>query len=505
MKPDPRSIRAATALLLVLLAALVVAPAARAADTWRLEREEWYVLEMGGGPAGWLRQATERDDAGRYRTVNATRLRVGRGATTLEITMESAFVETEAGEPVAIRSIVRQSQQSVESEWIFEDEQVRAITLQGGRTLETELPLPEGVWLPPAAAQRYWLERAEAGAERIEFRTISPDNGIEPVHVVQTRLREEMATVGDRTIPVTVWSVETSTLPGVTATSRYSADGWMIDERAPIPGLGDVRTHLATEAEARKAAGGAAPELMVRTFVEVEPPIERARSTVRAVYRIRMDAGKLPALPSAGAQRVEVDEDGVAATVRVDVRDPSAATEAEIADPAWLAPSTMVDGTDELIVKLARRAAREAGEDPAARAEALRAFAHRFITGKNLDSAFATASEVARTRQGDCSEHGVLLCALLRAEGIPGRVATGLVYADAFAGERDIFGWHMWTQALIDGRWIDLDATIPGPYDAAHLLVGTSALAEGGGIGELAAVVSMMGNLSVEVVELEHR
>ena len=45
---------------------------------------------------------------------------------------------------------------------------------------------------------------------------------------------------------------------------------------------------------------------------------------------------------------------------------------------------------------------------------------------------------------------GVLLAAMLRAAEIPSRVAVGVIYVERFAGERDVFGYHMWTQALID-------------------------------------------------------
>ena len=138
--------------------------------------------------------------------------------------------------------------------------------------------------------------------------------------------------------------------------------------------------------------------------------------------------------------------------------------------------------------------------DTLARADAIRDFAHRHVSAKSLDTAFATASETARTRTGDCSEHGVLLCAMLRAEGIPARVATGLVYVDQFAGESDIFGWHMWTQALIDGEWVDFDATLDGRYDAAHILTGVSALSEGAGTRDMMAVLQLMGNLEVEIL-----
>ena len=59
---------------------------------------------------------------------------------------------------------------------------------------------------------------------------------------------------------------------------------------------------------------------------------------------------------------------------------------------------------------------------------------------------------------------------MLRADGIPARVASGLVYADGFLGSRDIFGWHMWTQALIDGVR-EFNASIMGNADSEPLSV----------------------------------
>ena len=104
-----------------------------------------------------------------------------------------------------------------------------------------------------------------------------------------------------------------------------------------------------------------------------------------------------------------------------------------------------------------------------------------------------------RSHEGDCSEHGVLLAAMLRAEGIPSRVASGLVWMDGL----DAFGWHMWTQAFIDGQWIDLDATLRVPFTVGHILVATSALEDGDGQRELLALLGLLGNLEVEVVRVD--
>ena len=162
----------------------------------------------------------------------------------------------------------------------------------------------------------------------------------------------------------------------------------------------------------------------------------------------------------------------------------------------------MVDSADPLVIKLAQRACRDAGDAPMARADALRTFVSRHISDKDLDTAFATASETARMRTGDCSEHGILLCAMLRAEGIPARVATGLVYVDQMFGRDSFFGWHMWTQALIDGRWIDLDATLENRYNALHVLTATSSMSDASGMSDLATVMQLMGNLEIEIEDV---
>jgi len=142
-------------------------------------------------------------------------------------------------------------------------------------------------------------------------------------------------------------------------------------------------------------------------------------------------------------------------------------------------------------------------------AETLRNAVHDHIEKKNLGVGFATASEVCRTKQGDCTEHGVMLAAALRAAGIPARVASGVIYADAFAGREEIFGYHMWTQALLDvggkPRWVDLDATLRDgvPYDATHIALGVSALGENDTINSMATLAPLLGRLEIKVEKTE--
>lgn len=82
------------------------------------------------------------------------------------------------------------------------------------------------------------------------------------------------------------------------------------------------------------------------------------------------------------------------------------------------------------------------------------------------------ASVVARRRSGDCSEHAVLTTALARLQGIPARVAVGVVLVSDESGF-GAFG-HAWSEMLEDGRWTVADAALFDLEGAAvrHLPIG---------------------------------
>ncbi len=68
---------------------------------------------------------------------------------------------------------------------------------------------------------------------------------------------------------------------------------------------------------------------------------------------------------------------------------------------------------------------------------------------------FSDSREALRSMRGDCSEAAVLTAALLRAEGIPSRVALGF----ATTG-RGVFIGHAWVEAFINGQWVGVDAAL---------------------------------------------
>ena len=164
----------------------------------------------------------------------------------------------------------------------------------------------------------------------------------------------------------------------------------------------------------------------------------------------------------------------------------------------------MIQSDNAKIVSEANKVAGDEA-DPWRVAVALERYVHREVTEKSFSQAFATAADVAETREGDCSEHAVLLAAAGRVWGIPSRCVAGLVYLpqmqDASGQLLDnVMGYHMWTQFYLGGQWVDFDAALgESECSPTRLALMTSSLQETS-MSELGlALLDLIGQITVEV------
>ncbi|MCC6659678.1 MAG: transglutaminase domain-containing protein [Phycisphaerales bacterium] len=473
----------------------------------REDYERWYTIDLGGQRAGWS-LASQHASGGMITTRSDLHLSIKRGDAEVVIATEATFVETDDHKPVSIRVVQRLGAQPTTMEGRYRDDGVHVVVSAGDSREEKVVPLPEGEWLTPAAADEYVAQRLAAMPEKIVVRTLELGGGLDPMSAltpaVITRTRLESATVkaGEREASGVGCLTVSSSQPGVEA--REVLDALAVPIRSETS-LGPLVVVMTAAQRSVALAGGEAPELMLRTFVHPDTAIPGPRGAGRVVLRISAEGGPLPAIPETGPQSVEkLGAD--AARVTIDAQRHALAPASDATDPAFTTPSAIISSDDPRVKALA--VSGPPGPDAAERA---RREVHAYINQKNLDVGFASAAEVARTRTGDCTEHAVLLAAVLRAQGIPSRVASGLVYADEFEGQRGIFAYHMWTQALLDlghgPTWVDLDATLPDavPFDATHVALVVSALADGQTDSVFTSLVSALGRLKIEVESVSPR
>lgn len=483
----------------VLLAFLTPAAWTQEDAELLVDQELWYQVEIQGSPAGWM-MTREGHRGAHLVTESRTHLEFTRSTAVVAVDMESRFVESPDGRPIEAWSRRKLGSQPLETSYEFTPEAVVVVTETGGESRREKQAWPEGDWFTPAALERYLRARIEEGEEEFSVRAVDPLLGMEPVTTRWTlESRGEVVETRQGKLTVDRWRQVPDYAPQVVTTAYVDAEGRLV--RSVTPLMGFLMTAELAPREEVLSTESAAPELLVQSFVQSER-IARPRQARRAVYEVSIDDGSRPNLPDVGAQSLEVADGRYRLTVELG----SSPKVSDIDLEPYLRSSTYISHDDPGIRRLLSQAPDGMGEDASVleRAEALRELVHGYLVKKDLNTLLATASEVAATRSGDCTEHAVLLTALLRAAGIPARVVTGLIYAERFAGASQIFGYHMWSQAFVDGRWIDFDATLRGVrFDATHIAFATSALDdERTAATDIARIAAIMGRLRIHVVEV---
>lgn len=258
-----------------------------------------------------------------------------------------------------------------------------------------------------------------------------------------------------------------------------------------------------TKADALKPDSGGLLDINIKTAVKPDRTIPNAHETKKIRYRLRLDgddpAKAFPVGPTQQIQSIDANTAELTVfSIRAGRKDGNAEAPADLPTEADRQSNSMIQSDDRLVASLAEGAvAKET--NPWQTALILEKFVHSYISQKDFSQVFASAAEAAKSKEGDCTEHAVLLAALCRAKRIPARVAVGLVYTN-----RDTFEYHMWVEAYIDGRWIPLDATLGhGGIGAAHLKVAHSNLQGNSMYSSFLPVVQVVGRLKVEVLDIE--
>ncbi|MEM9416494.1 MAG: transglutaminase-like domain-containing protein [Planctomycetota bacterium] len=510
-------------LLLLMLAVLAASPlpvfaaqpvatpeiAEQVAD---LAYDQWYLDSVDGQPSGYTHEWLTVLDDGTIETGYESRRVETHGGELMVSNSRTVWRETADLRPISITSENSAGTEVVRQTYTFTDDGIELLSEQAGRATTRELPAVEGDWLTPTAVELRWKVHAAAGVEAFELTTWDPEFGARPVVLSYTREDvEQVELPSGETVDATRWKVNYSVLPGIDLYELYDGDGVMQHQRVEFAG----RVMASVLADATVAElEFEPPEMAQNSTVRPDKPIDRPSRVRRAVFDLKFSEHAPEDLlpPTTMHQRAECLDDGtIRLVVDMTQENPIAQDDTPGTDPSYMEASIMIDHTDEEVQKLAERVRQRVGGavDDLRFARSARRFVTRYMTGINLATGDATASEVARTRSGDCTECSVLLAAILRAQGIPSRCVTGLAYADTeFAGQSDVFVYHMWTQAWIadeseqGGKWVDLDAAM-FRYTATHITLGTSAMDDANAGAEMIEMVPMMNGLEIGVVEIE--
>ncbi|MEM9345293.1 MAG: transglutaminase-like domain-containing protein [Planctomycetota bacterium] len=496
--------------LVSLLALVVTATRAEPIDFTKVDPAEhtyddWYLDSVEGQPAGyWHASLMVKDDT--LISIYDEYSVESHGGEQSTYTYRVVWTETTDFKPIQVVVTTAAGSDEVKKTYRFVEDGIELISEQNGRSIQRKLPPIKGDFLTAAQgsiATDLYLQRGEIA---FELMTLDFNVGLTPFRNIYKRQAKKTTvklTDGSEA-EAQVWTATYSIFPG------FETEYW-IDDSSKIVGLAyevdgvNFDSRLADTSVAEMEFDP--PEMSGLSVVVPDRPIDNINKQRRVVYELHYKSGDSDIMPVTTVQQTVKPLGKGKARVTLDLDTKPISPKSDQPGPEHLANSIMVDHEDEVVRKLAKRAVTRLGADADTKAiaTACKSYVTRHLTGVSLSVGDGSASEAARTREGDCTEASVLLAALLRAHDIPSRCVNGLVYSeDEFVGQKDVFVYHMWTQAWVEdedgmGYWLDLDSAM-WRYSAGHIALGVSAMGDEDQ-QDLVEIVPLQQGLQIKVIE----
>lgn len=283
-----------------------------------------------------------------------------------------------------------------------------------------------------------------------------------------------------------------------------AANGRCLIVEQPLLG-GTLRLERTTPEVALGLKSQQAMDLQLQTLLPVTGQMPEMTSEVSVRLKLTSNSPSPYSLADTQFQRIESHPtDGMIVVCRMPLWPESGQTvpntrgmrTADHAD--YLMASKWIDHTEPAVRRLLNSAGGRSGT-PAEICQQLSAFVNQRLQFSPFTTQLQPASRVAATLRGDCTEHTVLLCSLLRCRGIPARAASGF----AFVPQLNAFAPHLWTEAFVDGVWMPVDSTIPAEAAMPLLLkVADSPLNNdlSGGVALFAPLLPLCGQVEITVL-----
>ncbi len=449
-------------------------------------REAWYGTYFDEDKIGYSHFKIEPSGSNFSITSDST-MRLTTAKKTNEIVMRETVTVRPDLTMVSFQSNYRQNDKNLKMTGRTEDGRLVVTMTTDGNTLNREHPIEEKVYHFSARSFMPALKGISDGRVH-SFAVFDPY--LQRVQKVDQRIS---SVKGDPGPNDAVWKVRNSV-------ERSVVDSWLDRKGLTVLEKGSLVTVLEDESTAKRflQAKTAGKDLIMDvSLVPVSlrlPNPERLR-----LLKVRM-RGIDPSL-IAQDRRQEVSprsgnesSQGFDVLVRIEdlprVKGKNAAVPTDLSLNKHLGSTLAIPSDHEEIVAQSEKIVKES-DSPLDKVSNLVLWTAENIENKMQDS--ITALDVLRSRQGECESHANLYAAMARAQKIPTRVATGLVYTDQGG-----FLYHAWAESYVN-EWLAVDPTLKQiPADATHIKI----VAEKSG-DAADSILKMVGKLKIEVLEYQ--
>ena len=459
---------------------------------------EYLAVLVGGKKLGYVKH-TRAVAGGKVTTSQEMVLTMKRLNTAMTIKQSEGATETAAGKPLSFRSVQELGIMAQTMEGTVKPDGAVEVTVASGETKKKmTMPWPEGALLPEGLrllSARKGLKKGTTYTAKAFMSSMLKAMDV-AIRVGDTKDVDLLGRVVSLTEVQTVMTAPTGRIE---STSYVDKDLNALKTVVPMMGM---QLEMIVCGKAVAMSESETLDFFDKLLVASPKPLTDVRSARSIRYTVQ-PTGKNARLVflSSPSQKVAREADGGFAVTVTPVSPAKGVAfpykGSDAAAAAAMKPTRFLQCRAKEVVDLARAAVGKV-TDAAEAARRIESFVGRHINNKNLSVGYATALEVAKSKQGDCSEHAVLAAAMCRAVGIPAQVVTGLAHVKRLGDRSDVFVPHAWFRVYLGGKWIDYDAALRA-YDAGHI-----ALAAGDGDPEdFFGVINTLGYFKIAAVSVK--
>ncbi len=411
----------------------------------------------------------------------------------VKITQQIQFVEDNEGNPLSFSLKEESLGESKTVEGRFKSADLLILTTKiNGLEKQSSIKIDKTILFPYAIQNLY----KNTTNDKFEYSTIEPSEG-RIVTITAQRHGEERLREFSQEKFFNKYKLTFDMLPNIEDFEWRDKDGKLIKEVSSVFGIEQVAT---TKDEISKP--NAQADIFIKNLIPIDQTFPKPWLLDNASYKIKFkDTPTNELFVSDNRQRIlQVQNNAVYLKIKSQTR-PKKEYDYPLNNSGYqkyLLPGIYINSDDKAIKKQALNISNNHSKAYDL-AKAMEKWTYDNITRKNLKVAFANASQVMQQREGDCTEHSLLLASLLRAAGIPCKIVIGLVYTEK---PEKAFGYHMWVSAYI-GEWINLDPSFPDQnFNPTHIALAESSFNKlNDKTDTLLKILRFINNINIEILD----
>jgi tetratricopeptide (TPR) repeat protein len=387
---------------------------------------------------------------------------------TVKIAQQSQFIEDETGAPISFSSSTESQGENGEmsGEFITSD-RVKVLSTVNGVKKTEEIKLNKNILFPYAISRLI----KDNKSDNIEYSTLDPSVDFRIINYSAKKVGSESLFTNGLQGDFIKYKVSMNILPNLSSFEWYDADGRVVKELASILNLESIAVPKEQIFYQTKTV-----DILDQSLIPVDTSFTNPAGLEQVNYKIEVQNQDPESIIVSDDRQRIIQVTGNTAYLKVKTEQES---DEKFSYPVntknmneFLKTGPFIISNDpEIKTKTLNVIGQE--KDAYKIVKKLEKWVFDTITTKDFSVNFANSKEILKTKEGDCTEHSILLASMLRAAGIPSKVVIGLIYTDK---PQDAFGYHMWVKAYT-GKWVNLDPSFPDKnFSPTHIALYETAL-----------------------------